>query len=108
MRGEMTPGVTMMDALDSEPPTAGDTSRWQAVTATERGAAHRAAGLPNQDAVEVRPLDGGMVAAVADGHRGRCGSAWRARAGCPRYQTTYGIFWCRTSSRNGVTRYTET
>ena len=68
MRGEMTPGVTMMDALDSEPPTAGDTSRWQAVTATERGAAHRAAGLPNQDAVEVRPLDGGMVAAVADGH----------------------------------------
>ena len=68
MRGEMTPGVTMMDVLDSEPPTAGDTSRWQAVTATERGAAHRAAGLPNQDAVEVRPLDGGMVAAVADGH----------------------------------------
>ena len=68
MRGEMTPGVTMMDALDPEPLTAGNTSRWQAVTATERGAAHRAAGLPNQDAVEVRPLDGGMVAAVADGH----------------------------------------
>lgn len=42
---------------------------WQAVTATERGAAHRAAGLPNQDAVAVLPLDpGGMVAAVADGH----------------------------------------
>jgi hypothetical protein len=42
---------------------------WQAVTATERGAAHRAAGLPNQDAVAVFPLDpAGMVAAVADGH----------------------------------------
>jgi hypothetical protein len=42
---------------------------WQAVTATERGAAHRGAGLPNQDAVEVVPLGtGGMVAAVADGH----------------------------------------
>jgi hypothetical protein len=61
--------VTMMDALDPDPPTAdGRTGRWQAVTATERGAAHRAAGLPNQDAVEVRPLGGGMVAAVADGH----------------------------------------
>lgn len=42
---------------------------WQAVTATERGAAHRAAGLPNQDAVAVVTLDGGgIVAAVADGH----------------------------------------
>jgi serine/threonine protein phosphatase PrpC len=59
----------MMDALDPDLPTVdGRTTRWQAVTATERGAAHRAAGLPNQDAVEVRPLDGGMVAAVADGH----------------------------------------
>jgi hypothetical protein len=44
-------------------------SGWQAVTATERGAAHRAAGLPNQDAVAVLTLDaGGIVAAVADGH----------------------------------------
>jgi len=68
MHGEKTPGVTMMDALDPDLPTDGRTSRWQAVTATERGAAHRAAGLPNQDAAEVRPLDGGMVAAVADGH----------------------------------------
>jgi hypothetical protein len=68
MHSEKTPGVTMMDALDPEPSTGGNTSRWQAVTATERGAAHRAAGLPNQDAVEVRTLDGGMVAAVADGH----------------------------------------
>lgn len=61
--------MTMMDALDAEPGTGGRASRWQAVTATERGAAHRAAGLPNQDAVEVRVLGGGgMVAAVADGH----------------------------------------
>jgi len=61
--------VTMMEALDPDLPT-GDSpaGRWQAVTASERGAAHRAAGLPNQDAVEVRPLGGGMVAAVADGH----------------------------------------
>jgi len=68
MHGER-PGVTMMETLDPDLPAGdGRTSRWQAVTATERGAAHRAAGLPNQDAVEVRPLDGGMVAAVADGH----------------------------------------
>lgn len=61
--------MTMMEALDPDLPTGdGRTGRWQAVTATERGAAHRAAGLPNQDAVEVRPLGGGMVAAVADGH----------------------------------------
>ena len=69
MHGEKMPGMTMMDALDPEPPADdGRVSRWQAVTATERGAAHRAAGLPNQDAAEVRPLGGGMVAAVADGH----------------------------------------
>jgi len=42
---------------------------WQVITATERGAAHRAAGIPNQDAVATIPLEnGGMVAAVADGH----------------------------------------
>jgi hypothetical protein len=59
----------MMEALDPDlPANDSPTGRWQAVTATERGAAHRAAGLPNQDAVEVRPLGGGMVAAVADGH----------------------------------------
>jgi protein phosphatase 2C-like protein len=88
MRGEMTPGVTMMDALDPEPPTSGNTSWWQAVTATERGAAHRAAGLPNQDAVEVRPFDGGMVAAVADGHgharhfRSDCGARLAVSIAC--------------------------
>ena len=61
--------MTMMEALDPDLPV-DDSSvgRWRAVTASERGAAHRAAGLPNQDAVEVRPLGGGMVAAVADGH----------------------------------------
>jgi len=42
---------------------------WRAVIATERGAAHRVAGIPNQDAVATTPLeDGGMVVAVADGH----------------------------------------
>jgi hypothetical protein len=51
-------------------PTASDRGGgWQAVTATERGAAHRAAGIPNQDAVATTPLEnGGMVVAVADGH----------------------------------------
>ena len=47
----------------------GRTGGWQAVTATERGAAHRVAGIPNQDAVATTPLEnGGMVVAVADGH----------------------------------------
>jgi Protein phosphatase 2C len=59
-----------MTAPDSGlPEGGGHTAGWQAVTATERGAAHRAAGLPNQDAVAVLPLaPGGLVAAVADGH----------------------------------------
>src|SRR6201981_1788674 len=68
MSGERMPGGIIMDALDPDLPAAGPPSRWQAVTATERGAAHGPAGLPNQDAVEVRPLGAGMVAAVADGH----------------------------------------
>ncbi len=42
---------------------------WQVLTATERGAAHRASGAPNQDAVAAFPIGpGGAVAAVADGH----------------------------------------
>jgi len=50
-------------------PAPGRADEWQVVTATERGAAHRAAGIPNQDAVATCPLErGGMVAAVADGH----------------------------------------
>jgi serine/threonine protein phosphatase PrpC len=42
---------------------------WLALTATQLGASHRAAGLTNQDAVataQIRPA--GLVAAVADGH----------------------------------------
>jgi hypothetical protein len=58
-----------MAAQDPGLPPGGRADGWQAVTATERGAAHRAAGLPNQDAVAVLPLEhGGMAAAVADGH----------------------------------------
>jgi hypothetical protein len=42
---------------------------WLALTATHRGAAHQLNGLPNQDAVAVRPIQpDGLVAAVADGH----------------------------------------
>jgi hypothetical protein len=42
---------------------------WQILTATERGAAHRASRIPNQDAVAAVPIGpGGAVAAVADGH----------------------------------------
>jgi len=52
-----------------ELPAAGRRGGWHAVTATERGAAHRAAGIPNEDAVAVVPPGpGDMVAAVADGH----------------------------------------
>jgi hypothetical protein len=51
------------------PPVPDNPGGWQAVTATERGAAHRVAGVPNQDAVAAVPLEnGGMAAAVADGH----------------------------------------
>jgi hypothetical protein len=42
---------------------------WQVLTATDRGAAHHAAELPNQDAVAAFPIGPcGAVAAVADGH----------------------------------------
>jgi hypothetical protein len=42
---------------------------WQVLTATERGAAHRASRIPNQDAVAALPIGpDGAVAAVADGH----------------------------------------
>jgi hypothetical protein len=58
-----------MATQDPDLPPDGRADVWQAVTATERGAAHRAAGLPNQDAVAVLRLEhGGMAAAVADGH----------------------------------------
>jgi Protein phosphatase 2C len=42
---------------------------WLALTASQRGAAHLAAGLPNQDAVATRHVrPDALVAAVADGH----------------------------------------
>ncbi len=43
---------------------------WQVLTATERGAAHHAAEVPNQDAAAAAfPIGpSGAVAAVADGH----------------------------------------
>ena len=42
---------------------------WLALTASHRGAAHEMNGLPNQDAIAVRPIQpDGLVAAVADGH----------------------------------------
>jgi Protein phosphatase 2C len=60
---------------DPEPPAAhrgpapDRAGRWQVLTATERGAAHRAAGIPNQDAVAACAVEpGGAAAAVADGH----------------------------------------
>jgi serine/threonine protein phosphatase PrpC len=47
-----------------DPPAA-----WRVLTATERGAAHAATGLPNQDAVAAYPIGPyGAVVAVADGH----------------------------------------
>jgi hypothetical protein len=42
---------------------------WLALTASQRGAAHLAAGLPNQDAVAARHVrPDALIAAVADGH----------------------------------------
>jgi hypothetical protein len=42
---------------------------WLALTASQRGAAHQAIGLPNQDAVAARQIrPDALVAAVADGH----------------------------------------
>jgi hypothetical protein len=58
-----------MDA-DAPPQEAQDRSAtWCALMATERGAAHVAVGLPNQDAAAAYPMEQyGAVAAVADGH----------------------------------------
>ena len=38
------------------------------ITGSARGAAHRASGLPNQDAVASQDGPGGVVVAIADGH----------------------------------------
>jgi Protein phosphatase 2C len=55
------------DASELPPPGARDL--WLALTASQLGAAHQAAGLPNQDAVAVRQVRPDvLVAAVADGH----------------------------------------
>ncbi len=58
-----------MAASDSVPTTPVRPEGWRILTATERGAAHHAVGLPNQDAVEACEIDGrGVAVAVADGH----------------------------------------
>jgi Protein phosphatase 2C len=55
------------DASELPPPGAQDL--WLALTASQRGAAHQATGLPNQDAVATRQIRPDvLVAAVADGH----------------------------------------
>jgi Protein phosphatase 2C len=53
--------------------TTDELATWQVITGTARGAAHRASGLPNQDAVASQLLTsqlltGGLVVAIADGH----------------------------------------
>jgi hypothetical protein len=58
-----------MAGKDPEPMAQDQPGTWQVLTTTERGAAHRASGVPNQDAVAAFPIGpGGAVAAVADGH----------------------------------------
>ena len=58
-----------MSADASGPPPHEDQDLWLALTASQRGAAHLAAGLPNQDAVATRHVrPDALVAAVADGH----------------------------------------
>src|SRR5437660_261399 len=48
--------------------TTDEVATWQVITGSARGAAHRASGLPNQDAVASQDGPGGVVVAVADGH----------------------------------------
>jgi hypothetical protein len=59
-----------MTSTDNPASTARDrTAGWQVITGSARGAAHRASGLPNQDAVACRDGPGGVVTvAIADGH----------------------------------------
>jgi hypothetical protein len=78
-----------LPAGETGQPAPDSAGRWQAVTATRRGAAHRAAGMPNQDAVATIPLaNGGMVTAVADGHghsrhfRSACGAQLAVSIAC--------------------------
>jgi uncharacterized protein GlcG (DUF336 family) len=46
----------------------GEVATWQVITGSARGAAHRASGLPNQDAVASQDGAGVVVVAIADGH----------------------------------------
>lgn len=56
-------------ALNSPAEPPGRRTGWLALTTTQRGAAHVATKLPNQDAVVAEATGlGGVVAAVADGH----------------------------------------
>ena len=48
--------------------TTGEVATWQVITGSARGAAHRASGLPNQDAVASQDGAGVVVVAIADGH----------------------------------------
>ena len=58
-----------MSADTSQDPPQDGHETWVALTASQRGAAHQASGLPNQDAVQARPAGPhAVVAAVADGH----------------------------------------
>lgn len=58
-----------MPAETSQRPPVDSRGAWVTLTASERGAAHQASGLPNQDAVQARPAGpDAVVAAVADGH----------------------------------------
>jgi hypothetical protein len=65
--------------------TTDEVATWQVITGSARGAAHRASGLPNQDAVASQ--DGpGVVVAIADGHgrhfRSSDGAALAVEVGC--------------------------
>lgn len=71
---------------------------WLALTTTQRGAAHVATGLPNQDAVVAeQTAAGGVVAAVADGHghwrhaRSARGSQLAVSVGCHAGQELAGL-----------------
>ena len=58
-----------MSADTSQLPPQDTRGTWVALTASQRGAAHNASGLPNQDAVQTRLVGPhAVVAAVADGH----------------------------------------
>jgi hypothetical protein len=62
-------GGNQVSAGPSDPPSQGTSETWIALTASQRGAAHDASGLPNQDAVQAQSAGPhALIAAVADGH----------------------------------------